>query len=62
MNTIVQEITLVEYDLLIENRSPKGLFYTVGYDCYIGIDNTTRDAWVEEFETLDECTSWLLMQ
>lgn len=27
---------------------------------YVGIDNTTHDAWVEGFATRKECVDWLM--
>lgn len=49
---------------IINNREPKGLFYVIekdsdNQDNFIGIDNTTGDAWVEQFKTLDDCNAWL---
>ena len=38
---------------------PPGLYWAVENGKYIGIDNRTGDAWVEEFETLQECIRWL---
>jgi hypothetical protein len=46
---------------IIETRAPKGLFFLkdVARQRYIGIDNTTGDAWVEEFSRVDDCFRWL---
>lgn len=52
-------ITKEEASLIIETRQPIGLFYEVDGDLYIGIDNSTGDAWVEEFKTKEECLAWL---
>lgn len=38
---------------------PLGLFYEIGIDTYIGIDNSTGEARVEEFETKAACLEWL---
>jgi len=58
----MDEIKLVsqsEAQAIIDTREPKGLFYTIGGGIYVGIDNRTGDAWVEEFKTEQECMSWL---
>ena len=44
---------------VIEKRSPRGLFYHREGDVYVGIDNTTGDAWTEDFPTKAECIKWL---
>lgn len=38
---------------------PCGLFYIREGEKFIGIDNTTREAWTEEFEDFDSCLAWL---
>ncbi len=38
---------------------PIGRFYTKEGDLYIGIDNSTGDAWTEEFKTKASCFKWL---
>jgi len=57
---------------LIETRDPKGLFYcietrewegnNVGWEekVYVAVDNSTGDAWVDEFPDLRSCRRWLL--
>ena len=35
-------------------------FYDEKDNKYIGCDNTTGDAWVEDFDTYEECVNWLL--
>lgn len=49
---------------IIEERKPIGNFYSIEKDedgsiAYIAIDNTTGDAWVEEFTDHNEMMSWL---
>lgn len=44
---------------IICKSKPLGSFYTKDGDNYIGIDNTTGDAWVEEFDDKGECLMWL---
>lgn len=57
----IKEITQEEMVKVIENRKPEGLFYR--YDkkdrVYIGVDNSTGDAWTEEFETLEGVIAFL---
>jgi len=38
---------------------PIGLFYHRDGEIFVGIDNTTGEAWTEEFEDLDSCLAWL---
>lgn len=44
---------------IIEHRGRRGRFVEEDGATYIGIDNTTGDAWVEEFPDLLECLMWL---
>ena len=44
---------------IIEHRGCRGLFVEEDGGTYIGIDNSTGDAWVEEFPDLTECLMWL---
>lgn len=44
---------------IIETRKPLGRFFLLDNDLYVGIDNSSGDAWVEEFETKEKCLSWL---
>lgn len=54
-----KEITSVEADNIIENRIPRGQFLLKDGDLFVGIDNSTGDAWTEEFKKKDECVRWL---
>lgn len=38
---------------------PIGRFYSKEGDLYIGIDNSTGNAWTEEFKTKRSCLKWL---
>lgn len=40
--------------------APLGLFFAYDAGKYIGIDNSTGNAWVEDFNDLETCFSWLL--
>lgn len=57
----INKITSEEADNIIENRVPYGLFYLKDSETglYVGIDNRTGDAWVEEFNGLAKCKTWL---
>lgn len=44
---------------VIETREPRGLFYGEEGGLFIGIDNTTGDAWTEEFKDFKDCVKWL---
>ena len=37
-----------------------GLYWTKENDVYVGIDNTSGNAWTEEFEKLEDCINWLM--
>lgn len=53
---------LVSHELalsIIDKRKPLGLFYEKADDVYIGIDNLSSDAWVEEFDNKRACLKWL---
>ena len=54
-------IQLTENEALavIENRTPIGKFYTAEGKGITGIDNTTGDAWTEEFKDFGSCMRWL---
>ncbi len=55
----IREITNEEGAKITIEREPRGLFYQQDGDIYVGIDNTTGEAWTEDFESLDECLAWL---
>lgn len=38
---------------------PPGLYYTKENGIFIGIDNSTGHAWVEEFKSRRKCLNWL---
>ncbi len=40
--------------------TPVGRFYLRDGEKYVGVDNSTGHAWVEEFDRLDDCKRWLL--
>lgn len=44
---------------IIEKRKPEGLFWTEEDGKYVGIDNSTGDAFTEDFDTKERCFAWL---
>ena len=44
---------------VIEKRQPLGLFLTIDNNMWIAIDNSTGDAWTEEFYNSDVAIKWL---
>jgi hypothetical protein len=57
---MIKKITPSEADCIIYSRRPFGLFYLIYNGIYVGIDNSTGHAWVEEFINLRQCKKWLL--
>ena len=55
------EINLNEAHKILTNprESLNGLFWRYDGEIYIGIDNTTHEAWTKEFATKQECFDWL---
>ncbi len=54
-----KEVTAKEALAIVRTRNPIGCFWQKDGELYIGIDNTTGDAWVEEFTALESCLAWL---
>ncbi|MCL2841451.1 MAG: hypothetical protein FWE05_11865 [Defluviitaleaceae bacterium] len=61
-NEIVSIACSDDLEKIIEIREPIGLFYYFDNktDTYIGIDNSTGEAWTEDFPDEDSCEKWLL--
>ncbi|UOE58222.1 hypothetical protein [Cytobacillus oceanisediminis] len=55
----LKKVTSKESLRIIQKREPKGTFYRQCGEMWIGIDNREGEAWVEEFETQDDCKAWL---
>ena len=55
----IQKITSIQASEIIDTRLPLGLFYYQQNKMYIGIDNTTGNAWTETFKTYRKCKRWL---
>lgn len=56
----IKEITSEQASVVIDTREPLGLFYLLDDGVHIGIDNSTGDAWTEEFPNLHQCKKWLI--
>lgn len=54
----VKEVSEEELEKIIDEREPRGLFYTTD-DGIVAVDNSTGDAWTEEFSSVEEAISWL---
>ncbi len=54
------KITECEAEKIIETGEPIGRFYFKGSrGKFVGIDNDSGEAFVEEFDTMTECIKWL---
>ena len=58
----VQEVSLSELDDIIEDRSPRGLFLSKDGDKYIAVDNSSYDAWTEEFDDREDAIAFLMKE
>ncbi len=56
---MIKKLKPYQAEALIKARRPIGLFYVHQDGIYIGIDNSTGHAWVEEFTSLYKCKEWL---
>lgn len=44
---------------IIDRRAPKGRFWTRDNGRFVGVDNSTGEAWTEEFDTKEACFDYL---
>lgn len=55
-----KKVTKKEMEEIIKSRKPLGHFYRKTSEAvYVGIDNSTGDAWVEEFDSENSLKKWL---
>lgn len=54
-----KEVSNKEAKKVINTREPLGKFWTKEKDIYVAIDNSTGDAWTEDFRTKEECMAYL---
>lgn len=59
-NVEVKEITSEQASIIIDTRQLSGLIYLLDNGIYIGIDNSTGNAWTEEFLNPLQCKEWLI--
>jgi hypothetical protein len=55
----IKYVTAEEAEEIICTREPVGLFYSKEGSKFIAIDNSTGDAWTEEFDNREECMEYL---
>ena len=56
----IKEITAQELRNIIDTREPIGLFYcNYQKNSFVACDNSTGDAWVEDFTTFSKTIAWL---
>lgn len=60
MKSEIKQVSKKEILSIIDTYAPKGKFYTDDIDCFVAVDNSTEEAWTEEFETRAQCIEWLL--
>lgn len=56
------EVNKEAMDYVIDNMEEehtKGLYYLVDGDAVVGVDNSTNEAWTEEFDHIVKCKAWL---
>lgn len=56
----IKQISVTEAERIINAHEPRGLFMAMAGSIYIGIDNLSDEAWVEDFKTQDDCIRRLL--
>ena len=59
MESKIKKINPKQADSIIDSRQPLGFFYVLDAGVYVGIDNSTGNAWTEEFQNLCKCKHWL---
>lgn len=47
------------YIIMHSHEVEAGLYWLKDGEKYVGIDNTTHDAWTEEFPSKEACFDWL---
>lgn len=60
MNCDITKIKQEQATVINDTRRPLGLFYSLNDRRYTGIDNTTGQAWTEDFSNLRQCKRWLM--
>lgn len=60
INSKIQKVDCHYLDEVIERRYPEGLFLCKSGKYWVAVDNSTGDAWTEEFSTKCQAIFWLL--
>ena len=55
----IQRVSSELLGRIIEHRIPSGLFLTKEGHKWVAVDNTTGDAWTEEFSRKHQAIRWL---
>ena len=55
----IHRVSPKELTDVIERRAPLGLFLTKGGRRWVAVDNSTGDAWTEEFSRKRQAIRWL---
>ncbi len=55
----IQRVSSAFLRWVIEHRTPYGLFLTKESHKWVAVDNTTGDAWTEEFSRKRQAVRWL---
>jgi len=55
----IQQVSMVELNKVIALYAPRGLFLAKGNHLWIAVDNSTCDAWTEEFQSKRQAVRWL---
>ena len=58
----IQKVTQEEMLKIIETRKPLGKFYRIEGKTIIAVDNSTGDAWTEEFKDFEAFLLWITTQ
>lgn len=56
---MIKIIDSAEREKIFDTRKPLGNFLILENNGFAGIDNTTGDAWTEDFTDLSKCLRWL---
>jgi len=59
--TVALRVTNERLLTIIDNREPRGEFFAFDRDegIYVAVDNSTGDAFTEEFKTIRDACRWL---
>lgn len=59
-NTTIKEVGRNQAKQIINTRQSIGKYWLFDFSGkYIGLDNSSGEAWMEEFDTKQECIEWL---